>query len=50
MAMDDKCVVFLQAGEPEIVECGAEAMLRIPILMDGKEIGEYIIASEELDG
>ena len=39
--------ITIETGPVEIVECGDELLVRVPLLVDGKEIGDIILASED---
>ncbi len=45
--MPDEFSVIVEMGEVETVECGEEFLLRVPMLVDGNEIGDVIVASED---
>jgi len=45
--MADDFSVEVEVGEAEIVWCGEEFVARVPVLLDGVEIGEMFIDSEE---
>lgn len=46
MATDDFSIK-IQAGPVEMVECGEERLWRVPVLIDGEEIGDVIGTFED---
>ena len=47
---DEGCLTIqIETGEPEIIWCGNEFLARVPLLVDGKEIGDVIVDSEDCE-
>ncbi len=45
--MPDEFGITVEMGEVEIVECVEEFLMRVPMLVNGEEIGDVIVASED---
>lgn len=47
--MSDPVTLTIDAGTPEWIDFEGELMARIPVLVDGKEIGDIMLTCEDWD-